>query len=494
MIGGAFAAPWKPSAAEWPGRLLSPTTLAFLASLLLSLVAISGEVLVGRDGTLYLHVAQQFLAHGPRAAFEIYAWPWFAILLAGTHWLVGLPLELAAYLWGALFMAGSCALLVSLTRKALPGSGYWACLVVLSVPAFNQFRDDIIREFGFWFFSILALSLILRWFERGGWLRAALVQLAIAGAALFRLEAVMLFAVPGLCLLGDLRSRQGWLRLLQINLLPLAAVLTSVLLLLSGDGISQPRIAYSVGLLNPHQLWVRFDLMASRFADAALNRSSGEDARKIVFFGLSGTVLAKFITLSGPFALPLLHRGSWPAVAEYWHKLRPLAWTWLLYFCILLVFFVQERFVNSRYVSFLHWLAAPLLTIGSMRFAGHFPRLSRALVVVALAVMLHNVLSFGARKTHFLEASAWLSEHTLASDAIYYDDPRIAYHAGRGFPMVGPAREQLLIGEQSQAFRYFVMQGKADDPALQQWMTQQHKRVLSQFANRKGSTVLIIGD
>ncbi|WP_295485053.1 hypothetical protein [Accumulibacter sp.] len=480
-----------------PSRLLArlpPVTLAFVASLLLSLVAVGDEITVGRDATLYLHAAQQALALGPGAAFQVYAWPWFSLLLAATHWLLGLPLEVAAYLWCALFMAGSCALLVALTQRALPASGYWACLVVLSVPAFNQFRDDIIREFGFWFFSILALWLALRWLERGGWLRAGLLQLAIVLAALFRLEAVIVFAAVGLCLLGELRTRDGWLRLLQINALPLAALVMAAAVLLAGDGLSQPRVAYTLSLLDPHRLWERFDLMATRFAAAALEKYSWDDARQIVFLGLSGTVLLKFVTLSGPFALPLLYRGSWPLLADFWRWLKPLACCWLLYFCVLLVFFVQERFVNSRYVSFLHWLAVPLLTMATVLFVQRFPRFTKLFVVLVMAVMVHNVLPSGAKKTHFREASAWVAEHTQPSDAIFYDDSRIAYYAGRGFPMTGLTREQAMLPEQAQRFRYFVMQAKPDDPDVQRWLSEQHKRVLRQFANRKGQTVLIIGD
>ena len=128
---------------------IPPASLAFVASLLLSAVAISGTILVGRDAAFYLHIAEQVLEQGPGVARALFDWPWFSVLLAGTHWLLGLPLEQAAYLWCALFMAGICALLVAITERAFSGSGYWACLVVLSVPAFNQFRYDILREFGF---------------------------------------------------------------------------------------------------------------------------------------------------------------------------------------------------------------------------------------------------------------------------------------------------------------------------------------------------------
>lgn len=473
---------------------IPPARLAFLGSLLLSLVAVAGTIIAGRDAALYLHVAAEAVERGPRVAFGLFQWPWFSLLLAGSHWLLGLPIEMAAYLWCAVFMAGTCAVLVSITERSLPASGYWACLVVLSAPAFNTLRYDIIREFGFWFFCTLALWLTVDWLRRGGWLKAASIQLAVGLAALFRLEAVFLIPVLFLCLLPDLTTRQGWIRLLQVNTLCLAGILIVSAFVLLGQSVAQPRIVYYLQLLNPTSVLARFELMAGGFAKAALQPYATGDARQIVLFGLSLTVLAKFFTLSGPFAVPFLYRPGWLGVRDYWRDLRPLAWAWCLYFCVLMLFFVQLGFLNARYVSFLNLLAVPMLTMVLMRFARRFPRSSKVLVMVALLVMLHNVIPFGAKKTQYLEASAWLSAHTQTSDGIFYDDSRIAYYAGRGYPSMPVTREQLMTAEVAQKYRYFVFVARPDDAALRHLLEKQGKRTLVKFANRKGDTVLIVGD
>lgn len=171
-----------------------------------------------------------------------------------------------------------------------------------------------------------------------------------------------------------------------------------------------------------------------------------------------------------------------------------MAWAWLIYFGLLLIFFVQERFINSRYVSFLNLLVVPLLTLFVVSFARNFPRLAKILVILSLLVMLQNVVSFGPKKTHYLEAGAWLAQHTHPADKIFYEDSRLAYYAGRGYPYMPFDREQAMSAEQAQNFRYFVLIDKPGDAALQRWMVQQHKQVLSRFANRKGDTVLVIGD
>jgi len=473
---------------------ISPVHLAFVASLLLSWIAIAGTVTIGKDAAYYLDVARLAHEQGLAAAFQLFSWPWFPLLLAATQAFLGLPLELAAHLWCALLMAGACALMVAITQRLLAGSGYWACLVVLSIPGSNHLRYDIIREFGLWFFCMLALWLALDWLPRGGWRRALTVQLAIAAAALFRLEAVFLFPVLALCLLADWKTPRTWLQLLQLHLLPLAALLATLGILLAGQEFANERVLYFLSLLDPRKFLAGFDRMADLFARAALQAHAADEARQIVFFGLPLMLLSKFLTLCGPLALPLLYRGAWPAVVDYWRRFRPLAWAWLLYFGILLLFFIQERFINARYVSFLNLLAVPLLSLLLLRFAAAFPRLAKLLVALALLVMLQNVVSFSAKKTHYREAGAWLAQHTAPADPIYYEDSRLAYYAGRGYPFMPVTREQAMSGEDAPKYRYFVIVARPDDPAVRLWLAQQKKRILGQFANRKGDTVLVIGD
>lgn len=475
-------------------RRLPPTRLAFLGSLLLSFAAVYGTFLVGRDAVLYLDVARQISEEGPRVAFRVFNWPWFSLLLAGTHRLLPVPLELTAYSWCAAFLAGTCALLVAITQRFVAGSGYWACLVALSIPAFNHFRYDIIREFGFWFFCVLAFWLALRWQERGGWRSPILVHLAIVGAALFRLEAAFLLAAFALWLAAEANTASGRLKLLQFNLLPLLAAGIGGVMLVSIGGFSQSRVDLFLSLIDPRNAITQLDWMAGKFADAALGKASADDARQIVFLGLLFTLVAKFLSGCGPFLIPLLYRANWQALGDYWRKLRPLACAWLLYFGILMFFFVNMHFINGRYVSFLHVLSVPFLTMALMRFARQWPRLSKIVITLAVLVMLGNVVSLGAKRTHFLEASAWLSSHTSPADAVYYEDIRISYYAGRGVPEALISRDEALSAYSATRFRFFVLTTKAEDARLQQWMAENKKRMVQKFSNSKGDTVTIVGD
>lgn len=473
---------------------LSPVQLAFFGSLLLSWVAIFGTVTIGKDGAFYIDIAQTFLDQDAAAAFQLFNWPWFSFLLGATHWLTGIPLESCAYLWCALFMAGTCALLVDCVQQRLPTAGYWAVLVVLAMPSFNTFRSDIIRELGFWFFSTLALWLALAWWTHGGWLRALAIQLAVIAAALFRLEAIMLSGALTFWLLPGLGCRAGWLRLLQLNALPLLCGILALGVLAGMSGASQGRVGHYLMLLDPRQIVGAFHELSSQFAGSLKAKYSRDDAGLIIFFGLLAAVLIKFIKLLGPFALPFLSGGSWRMVQTYRQQFAPFAWAWGGYLAVLLVFFIHEQFINSRYLSFLDLLVVPLAVLALVLFAERFPRMGKAVVVLALLVMLDNVISLGAKKTHYIEAGNWLAAHVERTDAIYYDDSRIAYYAGWGYPQQSVSRDQAMSPAHAAQYRYFLIEAEVDEPWLQGWLNQQHKRVLAQFANAKGDTVLAVGE
>ncbi len=475
----------------WFGRL-SPVGVAFFGSLLLSVIAVLGVVTIGKDAAFYIDIAQRVNADGVQAAILAFDWPWFPILLAWSHSLLGLPYEQVAYLWCALLMAGACALLVDALGRALPGSGLWMPLLVLALPALNSFRNDILREQGFWFFSVLALWLALNWAERGGWLRAAAIHLAILGAALFRLEALMLFGALALWRLPDLFSYSGWNRLLQIAALPLLGGAVALVVITVSGGFSQGRVEYYLHLLDPSALKTVFDTKTNALADAVFAKYMDDDAGLLLLGMILLAILFSFIKLCGPVALVFLRSVSWSAFGAYWRQYRLFVCAALIYIVVLVVFFLQQGFVNSRYVSYLNLLALPLLAFALVGFIQKFPRLGRVLAVLLIVQMLDNVISLGAKKTHYVEAGQWLSQHASREASIYYDDPRIGYYAGFGYRVTGKTLGDAMAAPES--YRYLLIEADGDEPWLLEWLKLHDLRVLERFANRKDDAVLVIGN
>lgn len=471
----------------------SPVAVAFIGSLILSLVAVLGVVTVGKDAAFYLDIARQASEQGTGVALERFDWPWFVLLLAGTYKILGLTPEVAAYLWCGLFMAGACALLVDVVRQRAPHAVWWAVLIVLAMPAFNQFRADILREFGFWFFSVLALWLALRWQVSRGFGKAAGVVVSIMAAALFRLEAVLLLPALALWQLPAL-LRPGQRRgALQLYLLLIGLAGLGVLGLLAAVqlfGFPTDRLAYYASLLNPQELLKSFNILAGQFGDSLTNKYSRDEAGQIVFFGLMAALLIKFIQLLGPFSLLLLDRCSWNRLRDAASHFSLFGWAVLLYFLVLLLFFIQQQFVNSRYLSFLNLLAVPTLALLLAACAERRPRLKKLFVLVVLMVMVANVVSLGAKKTHYVEAGKWVGENLPPQARIYYDDGRIAYYAGRGYVFSPPRQSMVDTPEQ---FDYLLIETDDNEVWVSEWLGQHGLQVLESFSNRKNDTVLVIG-
>jgi hypothetical protein len=466
-----------------------PVWLAFLGSALLSLIAVLGTATVGRDAALYIDIAQQVTEHGPNVAWATFDWPWFSFLLAGTHTVLHLPLELSAYLWCALFFAGTSALMVDCVRQRSAQLAGWACLVVLAMPAVNAFRNDIIRECGFWFFCTLTLWLALRWQARGGWLRAALIHLAIVAAALFRLEALLLVPALALWQLPNLWSSSRRMQFAQFSLLP---VLGLVAVSVTGVLMSA-RVMLYLDMIEPHGVFASFQMLCEQFANSLINKYSQDEAGRIIFFGILATMAISFVKLMGPFAVPFVLRRNWGFLGVYWREYRPFAWTALLYLIVLVLFFIKQQFMNARYLSFLNLLFVPVLAMGLAAFVRDFPRWGKWLVVLGLLVMLSNVISTGAGKTHYVEAGRWLSAHVEPGAKTYFEDGRISYYAGRGYVMPVLTAEEAMSAAHAGDYQYFLIEAKGDEPWLNDWLVAHKLRIIEHFANRKGATVVIIG-
>lgn len=465
---------------------------AFWGSLALSLIAYFNNPILNKDGAFYLDLARTFLQEGFSATFLRYDWSWFAILLAGSHQLTTLPLELCAHLWCAFFMAGTCALSVACVNRRMESCGFLACIVVLATPAFNAFRGDILREFGFWFFCILAVWLTMRWEDRPGWLAGLWVQLAVIAAVLFRREALLL--VPSLILWQSFERdrRKDWRRYLQLNAIPTAVLLSVLGYLFGAGGIAKAGLYWQ--LISPEKVIAKFLDTSSLFASAVLAKYSQDEAKYILGFGFLTVVLLKFFSLMGPFVLPILFRRSWVGIRTAFREYRLSCLAWVFYLLALMVFFIQLQFINSRYTSFLNWLAVPFVVYLLAAFSKEYPRLFRVLLVVSLVVMFDNVISLSAKKTHYRDAGKWLAVNVAKDEKIYYDDERIRYYAGLGYSTEEIPREIALSPGRSGEYRYFVLEEKADRPWLQEWLKAGNRQILSQFANSKGNTILIVGE
>src|SRR5690606_2058032 len=158
-----------------------------------SFIARFPKVTVNRDGMLYTETARIFIEQGLDAALNSFDWLAYPALIGIFGYLTGLPYEAAGHVLGALLLAGACAIMVKQVQVFMPGQGWLACLIVLSIPAMNSGRDEILREDGYWLFMLLSFWLATRAPTRGQLLNLLAPSVALGCAALFRVEAAAFY-------------------------------------------------------------------------------------------------------------------------------------------------------------------------------------------------------------------------------------------------------------------------------------------------------------
>ena len=464
--------------------------LVFAASLILSCIATAFNPVIGRDAARYLDVGRVFTQEGLQASLQHFDWPWFPILLAKLSQLIGVGPELPGRVLCEVLTAVACVLCVDLIRRTRSDLLGWGALVVLAIPAFNGYRGDILRENGFWCFSMLALWAMQSWvlYRRAGYISAAL--LAVVLAAAFRLEAVYLVAVlPAFWVLslGGSRAR----RILVMAAVLLVAVgAVALLTWANGHGyLPAGRVSGYVARLDFGSLAGEFKAFAGQLAALMPFKYARGDAELILFVGLAGYLVYKLAVALGlltiPFAAGLRRENGlspWrvPDIALFG------------YVVILMVYLIDHLFLSLRYVVFAGFLMAPRAAQGMRRLGEVAPRLKPILAGLLVLMALANVVSISAPKTQVRDAGLWMGEHLQPGARIYTEDNRLAYFAGWGYGAQIHTRAEALALRGAEAYEYFALDLKRrmdkELPALEA----QGLVPVAEFENRKGEAFVIL--
>ena len=160
----------------------------------LSLLALSRQEPLNYDGILYLTQAAVYTKAGMSAALQLYNWPFYAMCIAGLSKITGLTLLHAAYLLNNIFLIIILTTFISILRELGSSSRLQmvGALVILLYPSLNNYRNYIIRDFGYWAFLLVAFLQLLRFSKTGRFVHALGWSLSICLATLFRVEGCIL--------------------------------------------------------------------------------------------------------------------------------------------------------------------------------------------------------------------------------------------------------------------------------------------------------------
>lgn len=466
----------------------SPVLAVFFASLVLSAIARTGT-LINRDGMLYVQTARVFLDDGLNAALSVYSWPFFPILFAGFSRITGLDLESAGYLLNAFFMAGACALLVDIGRKQYPEATWLIVLTVLALPGLNDYRDELLREYGAWFFMMLALWLANRYSEKPASGVGLLVIPVLALGALFRPEVAALFPAVLAWLFFALPKEQRNKHLLIICA---PAFLGGIVVLLVGLELSlfkQSRLVSDLSLL----FFPGFEESLNGLK-AVLPYVTDDSAKVILVAGSLAIPPVRFVEKLGVFLLPLLFVLFRYRSLPMWRKSGVLLWAAGMHLLVLSVFALQLHFLAGRYVAPLYLLLAPVIAYATYCVIKGFGRFCPWIYAALAVVALSNVVSTSPEKMHFVHAGKWLAVNVSDSSRVYNESGRAAYFAGwrQKVEMTDVQRESLPAAMKEGRYDIAVLEASRNDNDLEQWLENSGLIVVKRFDHENGDRVLVV--
>lgn len=465
---------------------LTPRMVVFWLSLIMSAIAHHGKTING-DGILYVHTAQLFLEQGFSAAKAAFSWPLLPILMAGISKISGLELGLSGHILNALFLAGCGVLLLSILAKVWPETVWPTCFVILAIPGLNEYRHELLREYGSWFFLLLAWWFAIRWNESMRWRDVLAAQASVLASALFRPEAIAFLPAMVLWQLASKREEGRLRRIFMMSLLPLFVMVMGL-------------VAWATGLL-PDRLmgevqrfaWAGFDRKTMALSEELVIYAK-PNAGNILFWGSLALVPLRIINKMGVFVLPAILAfnllGGWRAVA----RISLFGWALLFHFLVLGVFVVDQQFLSGRYVAITLWLLSPWLGYGLLVIWQRFPKVRMIGVMLLLLIAIANLKPTSSSRSDFLkEAGAWLATNASDPSRVYSESPRVLYYAGWYFikPVQRHDRSEFLQGLKTDDYEWAVLWVTRKSEPVESWIAENNLEIARKFVGPEGDMVLI---
>jgi len=468
------------------------------------LFAIAGRDVINKDGILYVNVAKAFLSEGLSGAIEVYNWPVYGILIGLVHQVSGLSFENSAYSLNTLFLVIICVVFVRIYEEiSSKESRIWiAAILILALPVLNDYRDFVIRGFGFWAFMLIALYYFIQ-YSRTPKIEISLKwQVSVVAAILFRLEGLAFLVLAPLCFMfmAD-RRREIFTHVVRLNAaMAMAGFLVISFLLLSGV----PQLAETKGIPNQLGYASPLALMSAINTEAEMMffrnqfMASVGEARLILAAGLLILVVAKVVSNIGPIFLVVWGYG----VKHRWLRLTRESFIVIYFAAIAFVTLIPVAgnyfFLSSRYTV----LAVLLISLVTFQYVDYlFRELSSRRLrqwsiiawVVVMAMFLDGVISGGASKRNIREAGEWVIAEMPAEERIACNEARLEFYSeGRcKWIMFGDKDPADVINNiASEGYTYILLWvGRKDDALRRTTESNPSFELATEFPNSRGDKV-----
>lgn len=422
--------------------------LAVLLSLIFSLLVIAQDEVINNDGALYLVVADLISQGEWQAAFAQYRWPFLSILISFTSQVTGLIPEYAAYLLSMLFLTLVVICFIDFVRQ-LGGdqrTQMLAALVILSLPYFNESREEILRDHGYWLFYLVGLRFLFQHYQDPhvkwglGW------NVAILISCLFRMEGFVMMAILPLILLikKEPLLKQRFVSFFQANLITLCLLVAGLLLLpLLGDNLGRLAVFPDLLIKFWHAITIGLEQKAEVIRQGILPTLSAKFAMQSVILILALIVITKTLTVLTPIYGIMLFLPRLYSNLVLPQGFRPfVVWVIVVNLVVLILYIVPKFFLQARYAMPLvlsALLLVPFLLNAAWSFwqqkrdEGLHPRLFPVAMALVMLMGADGLISLGGYSKQYLRDSAeWIQLNAEVGNRIATTESlRFCYYINR---------------------------------------------------------------
>lgn len=422
---------------------------AVCASVALSVWSIHQDQLINDDGILYLITADLISQGDWEKAFSVFNWLFYPAIISLLDKLSGLGLENSAYFINACFSALIVYSFVSIIREISTNNRIIliTALIILVYPKFNEYRSDIIRDFGYWAFYLTSILQFIRYTNKPSLVAAWLWFISMFLAFLFRIEALIFFFLVPLAYISH-KGMPATERLPHLSRLysPMAAALIFVFiaLLIFLDDLPKLITGWNKPVQMAQLFWHALaDGLSSKaeiLREHFLIKYSEGYAWAIVLASLLIILITEALKGVGlvftALAAYAIYRDAMFEDRRIRHLWYCLIWINII---ILALFIITQGFLVGRYLVALTltaMLAVPFAL--NYLYAGwrepeektHYGQYAFPAVILLIIYMAADgLVSTGPGKAYIAEAGTWIKNNTTANDMVYSSDAALLYTA-----------------------------------------------------------------
>lgn len=409
-----------------------------LVSLILSIYAFYTDDIINADGILYLNLAEIYINGGLAATQAVYDWPFYSILIAYIHQITSFSTTTSAALLNTLFFVILTDSLLLTSKKLIHNNRQLiiASILILCFYTVSEYRDFIVRDIGYWAFTILALYRFMLFIEKVTLTNASLWLTSAVVATLFRIEGLILLLTLPFYFLFSQHSQQSLGKSLRLGSIMIMSI--AILGLLAENQTSLNNAFTKLNTINHYintdRLLTVFNNKLNAIETHVLNEYSAEHSALILVIGLLAMLSYKLIKSISFGYITLYLIGRWQQKdARTNNPYR----SFLLYFVainivILIVFMFKQYFITTRYAVTTS-LGLLLLVIPSICrviehawLVKHYKLLGLATII--LVISLVDAMTQSNSKAYIKDTASWAGENLPQNSLVLTDDEFISHY------------------------------------------------------------------